>query len=160
MSSTSTSSLTTPPEDGIDDDDWDYFYNNGGDLEDCYLDDEESQQLMSPPTSVWKDFPSNENPAILTFDSAKTMQWLLAKAEIKHVRRRMMYLLGIQEFNLVMPSSIILYTMGPDSEMGRLLMNATGMDEKKYSNFMSSISLQAGKLCEYHLAFCAMFVPN
>ena len=116
-----------------------------GELADCTFNQDELEQFLAPPQERWHDYFSTNNPAVITMDSAKTSQWDLARAEVKHVKKMMRMLLGnsSSESNDITPDQIVMFCIGPKSKVGIFLCNELGLDEQTYLKFMSTACIQA-----------------
>ena len=120
--------------------DEDFLLQN--ELADCYLSEEALEEFLAPPQDNWRDFMPTENPAIITLDSSKQIQWDLAKAEIMHLRMRMAQLLGESEEDVVLPH-IVEFFIGADSKIGKFLQDELELDKQKYLAFISTICGQS-----------------
>ncbi len=111
-------------EDHFNDYEIDFLENDflsQNELSDCYLSAEALDIFLAPPQERWRDYLPAEHEAVITMDSAKDVQWSLSKAEIKHVRSRLMHLLGNENFEDASMKDITLFCIGPDSETGKFL---------------------------------------
>ena len=127
--------------------------------EDCFLSPECLQEVLTPPSQEkWKDFLSATNPAVVTIDSAKTVQWKLAQKEIEHTRANLMAELGVQTFQDVTIDAITMHCIGPESATGIFCARASTSARRLTS---SSWALSFFKLhTKYQLPSCSILDPN
>ena len=123
------------------------FLDNGfseqSELVDCYLSEEALCVFLTPPQETWRDFLPDKNEAVITMDSSKDLQWKLAKEEVKHICKRMMDLLSIENFKEVQLKDIMMFCIGPQSKIGLFLQAELGLDELEYLQLMSTVCIQA-----------------
>ena len=113
--------------------------------EDCFLSPDCLKECLTPPPSQekWKAFLSDTNPAVITIDSAKNVQWRLAQKEIEHVRANFMAELEIQNFREVTLDAIIMYCIGPESATGIFVSDSLNLSKKTYLQFLGTLFFQA-----------------
>ena len=136
------------------------FLDNGfseqSELVDCYLSEEALRVFLTPPQETWRDFLPDKNEAVITMDSSKDLQWKLAKEEVKHIRKRMMDLLSIENFKEVQLKDIMMFCIGPQSKIGLFLQAELGLDELEYLQLMSTVCIQAA----YRTTSIQLFHPE
>ena len=138
------------------DNQFDFFDEIGIDqneLFDCYLEDSELNDFLTPPTEIWKDFLSVDNPTVVTMDSAKSEQWNLAKEEIEHVRKSIIELLEVDDFSKVNDKGILMLCIGPESKVGEFLKEELSLCNKEYLRFMNTLCIQSA----YHISSRQIF---
>ena len=125
------------------------YYN----LDDCFLSEDAFESFLAPPQETWRDFPSGENEAKITLDSAKELQWKLAKDEISHIRNRMTALCSSKDPSSITLEDIMKLIIGPESKIGRFLQEELDLDEVTYLKFLSTLCVQAA----YHTSSTQLF---
>ena len=126
--------------------DEDYFFIDEN-MADCLLADDEMQQFTAPPQQAWKDYSSKDFPALVTIDSSKHKQWIIAKKEIMHVRKQLRNLLDIADEDEGIVEKMILHLVGPNSKVGLFLKENLVLDDSKYLKFLHTCCLQAAYDC-------------
>lgn len=120
------------------------FMGNEQQLDDCNLSPEELDQFLTPPSiDKWENFLPIDNPAIITMDASKAKQWKIAKNEIIHVRNQLKAIIGEDEDKEPNKKDILLYILGPGSDVGMFLKNELDLSDEEYLKFMSTICIQA-----------------
>ena len=125
-------------------------------MEDCNLTSEELEEFLCPPDcSLWTDLLSSKNPTFVAMDESKEKQWKLAKQEILHIQKKMRELLYKLPGEDVSKNELVLYTLGPNSDIGKMLMRELQLSNEKYVEFISTIFIQAA----YRVTSTELFDP-
>ena len=111
-------------------------------LGDCFLSEKELEAFLSPPLEKWSNISSNEFPTLVTINSAKEIQWKLAKREISHVREKVSSLLDAN-FDDVTFKDIVLLALGPESKIGICLKKELDLSDEEYLLFFSTMTIQS-----------------
>lgn len=144
----------------------DYLFNGveiNGD-EDPFLaylnSDHEADKYLAPPTEKWEDVsPGETYQTKLTIDESKREQWDIAKEEIRFVRDRLKALIhaGNKENDDqdrdVTIDDVVLFTLGPDSDVAQFFKQNLEMSSNEYLQFISLICTQAA----YQLSSTQLF---
>ena len=108
-------------------------------LDDCNLSPEELDQFLTPPSlDKWEDFLPVNNPAFITMNASKAKQWKIAKNEIIHAQNQLKAIIG-EDKKEPNKKDILLYILGPGSDVGMLLKNELDLSNEDYLKFMSTI---------------------
>ena len=139
---------TFDPEDYLD-----HTFYDQNEFSDCYLSEDALVDFLTPPQESWRDFLPEKNEAIITMNSSKDVQWKIAKKEIKHVRNRVLHLLGVDKFENMNASTMLLYFLGPQSKAGLFLQDELGLTPEEFLKFMSTVLIQSA----YHVSATQLF---
>lgn len=82
---------------------------------DCFLSADTLNEFLAPSAEKWYDFLPKDNPAVITLDGTKLIQWELAKKEIGHIQNNLKQLLSVSK---ITDKGILLYCLGPESRSG------------------------------------------
>ena len=129
------------------------FFVQEDNLSDCYLSADELSQFLAPSSETWKDFLPGENEAVITMDSARDIQWRMAKEEIQHVKQTLKGLLSVENVEELNLRSICLFIIGPNSKVGSFLQEELDLDRKSYLEFLSTYCTQAA----YRASFTQLY---
>lgn len=138
----------------VDHDFLDDSFIEQNELADCYLTDEALVEFLTPPQESWRDFLPEKNEAVITMNHSKEVQWKLAKEEIEHVRKRVMELVGADEFKDVNESTLVLFCLGPETKMGIFLREELELSAIEYMEFIATLCTQASYRVSSKQLFC------
>ncbi len=103
---------------------------------DYILNEADLPELQAPPTERWADYKHEENPVHITMDSAKDRQWILAKEEIRHVKKRVMDILLKDDIEQVTDKDLAFLCLGPESGLGSFFKEYLQFDKEMHLKFM------------------------
>ena len=130
-----------------------FFVQEEDNLTDCYLSADELSQFLAPSSEAWKDFLPSDNEAVITMDSARDIQWRMAKEEIQHVKQTLKVLLSVENVEDLNLRSICLFILGPNSKVGSFLREELDLDRKSYLELLSTYCTQVA----YRASFTQLY---
>lgn len=120
------------------------YSDESEDMTDCFLDQETRRAFLSLSQSEqWKDYSAHDYPPTLTIEAAKATQWKLAQDELKAVLKNVTKLLAKNSPDEVTNEMILMLCLGPESGLGKLLINELNLTPETFLKFMSTLSAQA-----------------
>ena len=145
-----------------------YLYDEAlnDELHDCFLSQDEIEEMMAPPTEAWKDVSSTAFRTRFTIDEAKEIQWEEAKNEITFVLEQMKKLLKeehersgndypFDDESPMKKEDIIKFIVGPESSVGKILWEQLSLSEELYLKFLETLCIQAA----YKVSVSQLFDP-